>query len=932
MNVKRQSFCTFPKSFKKYRCYLVFIVLILLHQTSLSEERLYPFDVPIQSLNTALLDFAEQANLQILFDQSIFDGNPKKSKPLIGQKTIKKALESLLSSSSLEYQFINPGLVVVKETGTHDALNQAPYMEEVISRGFRTPSQMDDFKDNTSIGSLSNISKLESSNSVSTTGISKFQQFADTNIANIFRNIPGFLSQSSSNDGSNVPITTRGLPIDVNGAKFLQLQEDGFPVAQFGDIEYAAAHSLIRYDNSIAKIEAIRGGSAATFASNAPGGIINIISKTGKKRSGSLSLTTGANYDHFRTNFEWGTPISDDWRMHIGGFLRASEGVKNAGYQGNSGGQLKANISKSFNNGYIRFFLKKLNDTNIVYFHVPVQENGESLPGFDATRDTTHSIYHTSTVGLGQNGNIIQTDIRNGASPDLDFIGSEISFNLNDSWTLNNRLGQTNLQGTWVSLFPSVLGAAQNIADLTLTLIPSADTSGPASLIYANGPNAGQAFDTANANGNGLLMHLNTLSAELNDHGSFSNDFTLSKKFTNGSLALGLYRGSQTIDTSWRFDSYLMEVKGENAALVDLVDASGNIASQNGLFAYGAPIFADDCCNVNYDIDYDIVAPYINTTFNTNNTNIDISVRYDDGKARGNYTIKSTASAVDINRDGIIQIPEQRVISPDISKPLPVNYNWHYLSYSAGTNTKLTDNTATFFRLSHGERGRADRILLNDVVLPDGSIAQNDTTDEIDQYELGYKLQTDHFGLYTTLFHVEAELQTVSPERPRQINRDLKTTGLELEYILQHGNFIMDGHITWVDAKINSDRLTPSNIGNTPARQPNILYSINPAYYTNRLSIGANILGSGKSFTSDTNNVKHEAFTHVNLFAHFDIQKDIRLSLKVNNVFDKEALSEVQEDSVNTISAPGTASDGLRVVRGRVYAGRSALLSLQYQF
>jgi hypothetical protein len=53
----------------------------------------------------------------------------------------------------------------------------------------------------------------------------------------------------------------RGLPVAAGGAKFLQLQEDGLPVLEFGDIAFGNADIFLRADRSLDRIEALsRGG------------------------------------------------------------------------------------------------------------------------------------------------------------------------------------------------------------------------------------------------------------------------------------------------------------------------------------------------------------------------------------------------------------------------------------------------------------------------------------------------------------------------------------------------------------------------------------------------------------------------------------------------------------------------------------------------
>ncbi|MCF8447324.1 MAG: TonB-dependent receptor, partial [Bacteroidia bacterium] len=174
-------------------------------------------------------------------------------------------------------------------------------------------------------------SKLESSVSISTLRAENIAQSAPRTTAEIFRAIPGIRSEASAGDG-NTNITVRGVPISSGGSKYLQLQEDGLPVLQFGDIAFATSDIFLRADQTVSRIEAIRGGSASTMASNSPAGIINFISKTGEIAGGSVSNTMGLDYQSFRTDFDYGSPINKDLSFHIGGFYRTGEGVRTAGY------------------------------------------------------------------------------------------------------------------------------------------------------------------------------------------------------------------------------------------------------------------------------------------------------------------------------------------------------------------------------------------------------------------------------------------------------------------------------------------------------------------------------------------------------------------------------------------------------------------------
>ena len=169
--------------------------------------------------------------------------------------------------------------------------------------------------------------RLNSSVTVSSLSNDDIAKAAPRSVAEIFRNLPGIRSESSGGEG-NANISVRGLPVASGGAKFLQLQEDGLPVLEFGDITFGNADIFLRSDFNISRVESVRGGSASTFASNAPGGVINMISKTGEQEGGAIQATAGIDYRDYRLDFDYGGRISDSLRFHFGGFYRQGEGPR----------------------------------------------------------------------------------------------------------------------------------------------------------------------------------------------------------------------------------------------------------------------------------------------------------------------------------------------------------------------------------------------------------------------------------------------------------------------------------------------------------------------------------------------------------------------------------------------------------------------------
>jgi len=743
---------------------------------------------------------------------------------------------------------------------------------------------------------------MASSSSVSSVSLEQVEVSTPRSTAEAFRIIPGVRSESTGGEG-NANIAVRGLPVASGGAKFLQLQEDGLPVLQYGDIAFGNADIFMRLDNTVQTIESIRGGSASTAASNAPGGIINFISKNGENESGSVSTTLGLDYDTIRTDFEYGTYLNDTVRFHVGGFVRQGEGPRETGYTSNKGGQIKANLTKDFENGYVRLYYKHLDDKSVGYLPMPMYANGDSIPGFDAQSDTPHSALFTKTVRLNGENQISNGDIRDGMNPQVDSIGFEAAFDLDNDWRIENRFRKSSVSGNFNSLIPAEVGDASAIAQ----------SIGGVGATLSNAT-TGAAFN------DDLAMRIHTFDVTMNDFDSIVNDFKLTKSLSDDtSVTFGYYASTQNIAMSWLWNSYLMELKGDNAALLNVTAADGTEFSENGLYAYGTP-FWGNCCQRDYDTEYDTRAPYIAFSTKVGDVSIDASARYDSGEARGNYA-GAVTSTVDMNRNGVISVPEQNVAGIDLVNASPVNYDWDYASYSIGANYQIDSSLATFARLSKGGRANADRLLFGKV-RADGSVADEDAVDEVNQYEFGIKKRFDSLSVFATAFYAQTEEQNFEATSQTFFDREYEAKGIEVEstYFIDAWDF--RGNLTWTDAEIAKDALTPEVVGNTPRRQADLIYSLMARYTYEKGSAGLSFIGTTDAYAQDNNDLKFDGYTQVNGFVSYDLSENLNIALNVNNLFDTVGITEAEEGSIPDNN----------IIRARAINGRTTSVTFKYAF
>lgn len=810
-------------------------------------------------------------------------------------------LRHALAASVALAAFASPAFAQDAETSTDDALG----LDEIVVTA--TPRA---------------ANRLETSVSVSNLDDQAIADAAPRTTAEIFRQIPGIRSEATGGDG-NANIAVRGLPVASGGAKFLQLQEDGLPVLQFGDIAFGNADIFLRADQTVKSIQAVRGGSASTLASNAPGGVINFVSKDGSQEGGTIIATVGLDYEDYRLDFNYGAKIGENTRFNIGGFWREGEGPRSAGYNGNSSYQIKANLTQEFEGGYVRLYAKHLNDRAIGYLPMPMLVTGSnsdptfsSFTNFDILKDTPHSAYFTSASGLDGNNNRRTTDITDGMHPQVTTVGLEASFEVADGLNIEERFRWSDIKGRFVSPFPAEVGSAAAIGNSVGALLTG--TTGTYNLVYANGPNAGQVFNNAN----GLLMRTHLFNTEINDFGGFTNDIKLSKELGAATVTAGFYKARQNIDMDWTWDSFLMEVRGDNAALVDVRNAAGQTLTRGGLYAYGVP-FWGNCCQRSYDVSYDIDAPYLAIGADLGALSLDASVRWDNVSARGTYAGTLQAANFDVDGDGTIQAVERSVSLINTGVTSPVNYDVDYFSWSIGANYKLSDDAAVFARASRGGRANADRLLFG-VVLPDGSVRKEDAIDFVDQYEIGVKYRSGGFGLFVTGFHAKTEEQNFEATSQRFFDRVYKATGVELEAAYRSGIFDLRAGATWTDAKISQDNISPANEGNRPRRQADLVYQITPAIELDMVRFGLNVVGTTKSYAQDSNELVFPGYTQVNAFVNFRPVENIELSLNANNLFNVVGITESEEGSIT--------AGANNYIRARSINGRTISASLRFDF
>jgi outer membrane receptor protein involved in Fe transport len=668
--------------------------------------------------------------------------------------------------------------------------------------------------------------KIESSISVTSIDAQMIQDFQPSSEAEVFKLLPGIQVPGTSGPGGNSNIAVRGLPVATGGAPFVQLQEDGLPVVLFGDIQFGNNDYFTRFDPSVANIEAVRGGSATTFASQAPGAVINYISNYGAQEGGYIELKKGIDYSQTQLDFRYGGALTDSMNFHIGGYFKRGRGPLDAGYNLSDSIQVKANVTKEFGDGkgYFRLLFKYADTAEPNYTGAPAlatisggKVSGvKAFPGFDGRTDTNYSKYNQSFLIYNREGALERVKM-DGITTKQKSIGAQFHYELSDNITVDDSARYSKISGGFASPFLGIGTRAGIVGSTVNGRVVQA-------IRYASGPNAGQLYTGTYVDNN---VNVKT---NIRDLGSFVNDLTIAGKFDAGFADLtaraGYFYMDQTIAMDWHVNKSLRELSGNSPSQLDLYDSPTAVLAANKITQEGISGYNNNwgnCCARDYDLSYTNTAPYAQLVLDNDTFNLDGSVRFETVKASGS-TIAG-GPEFNVNSSGVL-IPTMTANG----KREVLDYSRSYTSWTAGALWKATPDLSLFGRASKGGRFNSDRQTVSGKFNADGSLctrAQATTTantpqactdgvtpsvDFVNQYEIGVKNRGNiGGGRYTvelTLLKGDFKRSDFEPTTANNctgggciIDNSFKTQGAEFFATLRMGGFNFIANATYTKAK-----------------------------------------------------------------------------------------------------------------------------------
>ncbi|NBC37120.1 TonB-dependent receptor [Novosphingobium sp. FSY-8] len=786
--------------------------------------------------------------------------------------------------------------------------------------------------------------KLNSSISISSVSAQAIADFRPQSQGDLLRLLPG-LQPNVSGPGGNGNFAVRGLPVATGGATFVQLQEDGLPTVLYGDMQFGNNDYFTKFDALTDSVDAVRGGTTSTLASQAPGAVINYISATKRAEGGYVELEKGVNYDYTRVNFRQSGSINDSMYYNIGGFANIGHGPRHAAYNVSKSYQIRGNVTKEFadGKGYLRMLFKvadtqEPNDTGgIVCANISggtawggKVSNIRPCGNYDTRTQSPYSLNNSSFYFVDTDGVRKQTPL-NGITTQQKTLQAQLHYEFSDRLKLDENIRYSNISGGFSSGFfsasPSsgVLGSTVNGATV-------------AALRYANGVNAGALYTNS-------LINTNTnVYTRIRDVGSLASDLKLSGKFDIGSglkatVNAGWFYMSQNIAMDWHTNQTYSEVTGNNAAMINLYDAAGNMLTANGIAGYNNNW--GTCCARTYDYTFTDNAPYLNLNIDGGRWQIDGSIREDFNHGQGSGSVSTghvyTAAVVQKNPvTGATVTTNIPYLLPDGPAEV-INYSKNTTSWSVGALYKPVNNLSVFIRASRGARFNADRMTFNGYFNADGSL--NSTTgaaaviDYVNQYEIGLKNRGNVLGgRYTaelTVYRSNFNITTYELSATKCggvatgciVANKYKTIGAEFYGTYTRGALSLIANMTYNSA----DKMpagAPSYVRSDGI--PGLSYTFAANYnVVENASIGANI--TGMTSTVDSNGLEYPGSAVVGVNLKYSPMKNLQLGVNVSNLFDTLTL---MGPGNNVVSNTG----GNAIINVSSLPGRTVTGSVRFSF
>jgi outer membrane receptor protein involved in Fe transport len=925
--------------------------------TAASDAQARTYSIPAQTLGTALQEFAAQAGLQLLFSESDVAG--MRTGGLQGSFTKDQALERLLAGSGLAFEFPKPDAVIIRRPGnsadstsaraagaaatTQGSGSAGNPTVAPASTGAASPSSDSqstaDFQEVIVTGraGVDQRTKEETSYSVTTIDQKKLRLQGPTSVTESLKSVPGFWVEASGGEASG-NVRARGVPVDGFGS--ITLLEDGMPVQHDPALGYLNGDQAFRLDETIDRIEVVRGGPSTVFYSNAPAGAVNYIPRRVSDHAEGILKYTVGDYGLNRVDAWYGAPVGD-WKLSMGGFYRYDDGVRDPGFHGDNGGQFRVSLARDFEGGKVSFDLKRLDDSVALDLGIPMRTYSDgkirAVPGFDGNYGTIAGPETELVRMKTASGSDFLFDNTLGTQVKRTQATLNLEFELADHYTLSDRLRYDDTGTVRNGVYPNQLQSAASFLQQSSGLSKTFPGTAALQLRYTDSP--GTVYDVLNQNGNGLITigGLRSVTAPVRE---FMNDARLMHKFEVGEQShdatLGFYVADISMDFSRYSSTALLDVQ-DNSRLLDLVavDAAGKVLgnlTDHGIYHYGYEWANDKGQSTT-------TAVYLSDEWQvTHSLRIDAGARWEKEHLTANAEVRQTVTSP-------TPVLSQMLAGTGTFENFDETFS--KVGWTLGANWQFTERSGLFARYSPAFRLPSLSSYTTATPSITNPVVTKPVIQTMDLGELGYKYANQWTNLYATAFWTKYNNVSYSntvfdlnvSEKPFQETRytDSRTYGLELE-----GGFYP---VEWFDLSFNATLEQPqyhglqftdsSGVyhdydGNQLIRVPKASVRVVPGVnlFDQRLRLQVAWEYEGARYVDMANSVVLPHYDVLNASARFSVTDHFDVYGYVDNITNSLGLTEGNPRAGELQNADAGANTFI----ARPILGRAFRVSLMYRF
>ncbi|MFT6787487.1 MAG: iron complex outermembrane receptor protein [Pseudoalteromonas rhizosphaerae] len=675
------------------------------------------------------------------------------------------------------------------------------------------------------------VRKIDASYAVTNIDAEQIIKLSPKSTADLFKAVPGVWVESSGGEsGANVFV--RGFP-GGGDAPFLTLSLEGSPIYPAPTLSFLENSSLFRIDETIETMEALRGGPNPVVSNGQPGLTTNFRLKRGSEDTQGLFKYTTSDYDLQRVDAVLSGEISDDLYFMVGGYVKSSPGIRDAGFTSEKGSQFTINITKELDNGELNFYTRQTDDHGAWYLPTPLNVNG-----IDAEYTQLGTLNRQATIFTGPNAQAHDIDLGDGRGWDGHVSGGSIKLEFDNGWQFIDRFNITKGDANTFGLVPN--GSATTVGE-----------------VADNGQTAfGAVTDTEYASDTAIQQLGRWV--VLKEISSFTNDLAFSKQFGDVSATFGYYTASTSASDWWSLGNTAYHVLEAGGELLNGIECNQNT----------------DGCGFNYDISSTGDAR-TNALYFTGQYKFADAFTLDLGVRKENHDVQYS---VDEDLDGIIT--------------KAVDYDESKTSWTTGLNYSINDDMGVFARVNRGYKMPYFDDFRDNFGAYQGG---EKLIKEVTQAELGYKLITQSTDFFATLFTNEVKGDTFvsRPGVPAEILTN-EAYGVELDYNFNHeSGFSVNLNTTLQQTEITE---SPENKGNEAQRQPKWQVRVTPSYDFEVDGMYATLYGTLSAvddrFGNNENTVTLDGYEKVDLGLIVEPMEGIKLQLAIDNLTNEQGITE----------------------------------------